>query len=542
MSNEKTCFVIMPYGGNDEVARKRYTGVYKSIIAPAAKKAGYKPKRSDIENSPGNITHDIINDLATSEMVIADLTSANPNVFFELGIRHAFRKSGTVHIIDTSHDIPFDIKNYRAIEYSTELADISPAIELISEAIRKRENSPEKSDNPVHDAISDLPMNILFAGDTALKDQIEKLQDRTDILEKKNKLLQARIYDLDPSEGYKEEEEIDIDKLFDEADKIRLSTGENALLRLNKALEDGGEEGFIDELREVIKSPYLSANDFMSIAKTCHDHQLLDHRRAVLEVASRNYPNTDQIHLALIDAYDDSPNKIYQTRGRILVEKYLGITHTDKGPDIKHVSKDKDGAFGLLFNFYFRMGKAQWVEAIAKKVKQHGIETALILRNLARAYAEQGENTEAEEMYEYAIEQHPDDDTTYALYGDFLDDLGRYESAYENTEKGIVADPEDGNRYINLAILILNRGYVRNESGGLVGPVDKNTRLKHSIPYFIKALDLGGARHANQITSVLARANAIGIIHKMNNNSLTDDDLDMVSINVTLLKIDGKVA
>jgi len=540
MSHEKICFVIMPYGGNDEVARKRYTGVYKSIIAPAAIEAGYKPKRSDIENSPGNITHDIINDLASADIVIADLTSANPNVFFELGIRHAFRKSGTVHIIDINHEIPFDVKNYRAIEYSTELADISCAIELISEAIKKREDSPEKSDNPVHDAISDLPMNILSAGDVALKDQIEKLQDRTDSLEERNKGLQARIYELDPSEGYQREEIVSIDKLFDEADEVRLSTGENALLRLNTALEEGGENAFVDKLRDVIKSPYLSANDFMSIANTCRDHQLLDYRRAVLEVASRNYPNIDQIHLALIDAYDDSPNKVYQTRGRILIEKYLGVTHSEQGPELKHAKRGKDAGFGLLFNFYFRMGKPQWSETIAMAAKSQGIETALILRNLARAYAEQGNNAEAEKMFEYAIDKYPDDDLTYTLYGDFLDDLGRYESAYDNTEKGIIADPQDGNRYISLAIQILNRGYVRTESSKLVGPVDRAMRLKHVIPYLSKAIELGGTRHFNQITSILARANAINIIQKMNNNSISEEDYDATSINETLAKIKAK--
>jgi tetratricopeptide (TPR) repeat protein len=362
-------------------------------------------------------------------------------------------------------------------------------------------------------------------------------------LEEKNKSLQTRIYELDPSEGYKEEEDVNIDKLFDEAEEIRLSTGQNALLRLNTALEEGGEDAFIDKLREVIKSPYLSANDLLSIANTCREHQLLDHRRAVLEVASSNYPNNDQIHLALIDAYDDSPNKIYQTRGRILIEKYLGITHTEHGPEMKQlINKDRDTGFGLLFNFYFRMGKYQWVEAIATAAKQLGLETATVLRNLARAYGAQGKNVEAEEMYKYAIEQHPDDDTTFAFYGDFLDDLGKYESAYENMEKGIVGDPEDGGRYVNLAILILNRGYVINADGKLAGPVDGNMRLKHAIPFFVKAIDLGGPRYLNQITSVLVRANAIKIIHKINENALSDEDYDTTSLNATLAKIKSKMA
>jgi tetratricopeptide (TPR) repeat protein len=542
MSNRKTCFVIMPYGGSDEAARKRYTGIFKTIITPAAEAAGYKAKRSDIENSPGNITHDIINDLASADMVIADLTSANPNVFFELGIRHAFRKSGTVHIIDVTHEIPFDIKNYRAIEYSTELADIPLAIEQIADAIRKREGSPEKSDNPVHDAITDLPMNIRSAGDSALKEQIEKLQDLSNTLEEKNIALQARLYELDPSEGYNETENYSIDNLFDEAEEIRLSTGENALLRLNAALEQGGEEAFIKTLRDVIKSPYLSVNDFMSIADTCREHQLPDHRRVVLEVASKGYPNNDQILLSLIDAYDDSPNKVYQNRGRILIENYLGISHSEQGLTIERSNKAKDAGFALLFNFYFRMGKHEWIEAIASAAKDFGLETAVILRNLARSYASQGKYQAAEEMYKYAVEMHPEDDTTYAFYGDFLDDLGRYDSAYETTEQGVLADPNDGNRFINLAIQILNRGYVRDADRKLVGPKDMKTRLKHAIPYFVKAMDISGQRHLNHIISLLARANAIHIIPKLQTGALSDEDYDATSLDFTLEQIESKVA
>lgn len=534
----KTCFVIMPYGGDDEVLRKHYTGVYNSIIEPAANKAGYRAKRSDIESAPGNITHDIINALASAEMVVADLTSANANVFFELGIRHAFRKSGTVHIVNKSNDIPFDIKNYRAIEYSTELADISNAINLIADAIRKREDAPEKSDNPVHDALLDLPMNILLAGDPALKEQIEKLQDRTDALEQQKERLQSRIHELDPSKRYGEESgEIDIDKLLDEADSIRLSTGENALLLLKTALEEGGEEAFIKKLRDVLKSPYLSAEDLLAIANMCRELQLIDHRKAVLELASKNYPNLDEVHLALIDVYDDSPNRVYQQRGRILIEEYLGISHDDDGPSLETVDRSKADGFGLLFNFYFRLRKPQWVETIARAAKEDGIENALILRNLARAMAEQRRVVESEQMYKYAIEKFPDDDTTYALYGDFLDDQGKYEPAYGNTEMGIIADPDDGGRYMNLAIQILNRGYVRNAEGELIGPVDKSIRVKHAIPFFLKAIELGGPRFFNRITSILVRSDAVQIAHKMNNNSISERDYEISSFNTVLEKI-----
>jgi tetratricopeptide (TPR) repeat protein len=537
---DKICFVIMPYGGSDESAKKRYTGIYQSIIAPAAARAGFRAKRSDLESSPGNIAHDIINELASASMVIADLSSANPNVFFELGIRHAFRKSGTVHIINKEHSIPFDVKNYRAIEYSTELADISTAIDQIYDAIQKREESPERSDNPVHDAIADLPINILAAGDHALREQIKQLQIRIDKLDDMNHKLQARIYELDPSESYKseEEEDISIDKLFDEAEKIRLSTGENALLRLTQQLEEGGQDAFIDSLRATIKNPYLSAYDFLSIARICSNQQLLDHRRAVLEVASMNYPNNEDIHLALIDAYNGSPNKVYQARGRVLIEKYLGITHTGEGPKlVNNISKKKADGLSLLFNFYYRIAKPEWVEAIAIAAKQQGLDTAIVLRNLARAYEEQGNNEDAEKMYLYAIEQHPRDDTAYVWYGDFLDTLGKYAPAYENTEKGILADPDDGSRFLGLGQLILARGFVRDSNKDLIGPVDREIRLKHAIPFFVKALELGGQRSVNSITSLLVQVGAIPMVEKIIGKTLLPEDYDLSSFNAVLAKL-----
>src|ERR1041385_355095 len=189
------CFVIMPYGGSDEKLHRHYAGVYQSIILPAASKAGYDVKRSDIANEPGNITHDIIRDLSEADIVIADLTAANANVFFELGVRHAMRKSGTVHIIDQNHQVPFDIRDYRAITYSTELADLPGVIDQIVAAIRKREDQLTRSDNPVHDALPTLPVDIRITGDEALKNELQKLQDMVSALQTEKENLLSKLSD-----------------------------------------------------------------------------------------------------------------------------------------------------------------------------------------------------------------------------------------------------------------------------------------------------------------------------------------------------------
>ncbi len=154
-----TCFAIMAFGGGDEEVRRHSMGVYQSIIVPAATKAGFIAKRADLFSKPGNIVHDIVDELIHADIVIADLTHINFNVGYDLGIRHAFKTSGTIHIADISkaRELPFDIAQYRVVGYSTNLADIPQTIEQIADAINKRVAYPDRPDNVVHDAISELP-------------------------------------------------------------------------------------------------------------------------------------------------------------------------------------------------------------------------------------------------------------------------------------------------------------------------------------------------------------------------------------------------
>src|SRR6185295_14425592 len=98
------------------------------------------------------------------------------NVFFELGIRHAFHKSGTVHIVDATHPLPFDVRHYRVIPYSTDLSDLPDVINLVADAMKKREDQPMRADNPVHDAIASLPADIRNTGEAAFKKQLEEVQ------------------------------------------------------------------------------------------------------------------------------------------------------------------------------------------------------------------------------------------------------------------------------------------------------------------------------------------------------------------------------
>src|SRR3989339_2254786 len=92
MSEQKSCFVIAPIGEPDSDTRKRSDQVLKHIIRPAVEACGYKAVRADEIDKPGIITSQVIQRVVDDPLVVADLTESNPNVFYELAIRHALRK------------------------------------------------------------------------------------------------------------------------------------------------------------------------------------------------------------------------------------------------------------------------------------------------------------------------------------------------------------------------------------------------------------------------------------------------------------------
>lgn len=87
----------------------------KHVLSPVLKKMKYKPIRADQIPKAGLITTQIINLIIESPLVIADLTGGNPNVFYELAIRHATRKP-YIQIIAKGEKIPFDIGSVRTVE------------------------------------------------------------------------------------------------------------------------------------------------------------------------------------------------------------------------------------------------------------------------------------------------------------------------------------------------------------------------------------------------------------------------------------------
>jgi hypothetical protein len=118
---EKTCFIIMPISAQAEYAVDHFGQVYDYLIKPAVTEAGYKPVQADEVRSANLIHLDILRHLLNADLALCDLSSLNPNVMFELGIRQAFDKP-VVLIKDTLTRSPFDISPIRYAEYDAALS------------------------------------------------------------------------------------------------------------------------------------------------------------------------------------------------------------------------------------------------------------------------------------------------------------------------------------------------------------------------------------------------------------------------------------
>ncbi|KAF5427225.1 MAG: Tetratricopeptide (TPR) repeat [Candidatus Methanomarinus sp.] len=107
-------FVAMPFGTKEKID---FNKVYEDFIKPALEKEGFDVFRADEEIKAGNIRTDMFQELLLADLVVADLSIDNPNVWYELGVRHGLRARGVIQINCQRDYMPFDVYTDRALRY-----------------------------------------------------------------------------------------------------------------------------------------------------------------------------------------------------------------------------------------------------------------------------------------------------------------------------------------------------------------------------------------------------------------------------------------
>lgn len=146
---QKTCFVVAPIGKEGSPIRKRSDKVLR-ILQEALSPYGYEPVRSDQIAKPGMISHTMIQLLAEAPLVVADLTGANPNVYYELAIRHAVKKP-IIQLIAKGEKLPFDVGDMRTIPI--DMSDMLQAVADIKDSVEEIEKPAYEVTTPISMAL-----------------------------------------------------------------------------------------------------------------------------------------------------------------------------------------------------------------------------------------------------------------------------------------------------------------------------------------------------------------------------------------------------
>jgi hypothetical protein len=156
------CFVLMPFGKKPDSSGRLidFDAVYADVLRPAIVAAELDPVRADEEQAGGIIHKPMFERLILCEYAVADLTTANANVFYELGVRHAVKPFTTVPVFAASGGrLPFDVAPLRALQYELG-SDGKPASVTASRDALQQLLAAAKAgnvDSPVYQLVEGFP-------------------------------------------------------------------------------------------------------------------------------------------------------------------------------------------------------------------------------------------------------------------------------------------------------------------------------------------------------------------------------------------------
>jgi hypothetical protein len=191
MNYHALCFVDMPFGQKPDLKSGvvvDFDQIYNEAIKPAIEACGLEALRGDEERTGGIIHGAMFARLLLAEFVVADLTLANPNVFYELGIRHAARPFTTVPIFANVSALPFDVALVRAVGYELKKGKLTKAAaqklkSQLSKRLSDAISGAATHDSPLFQLIPKFPgIDLPEEVTETFKDRIRRAEEFREML------------------------------------------------------------------------------------------------------------------------------------------------------------------------------------------------------------------------------------------------------------------------------------------------------------------------------------------------------------------------
>ncbi|WP_211868542.1 hypothetical protein [Pseudoalteromonas sp. M8] len=196
VKKKKKCFIVTPIGAEGTEVRRSADGLIDSVIKPVCEKLELEVYVAHRIETTGSITGQVLEHVLEDDLVIANLTTLNPNVMYELAVRHSVRKP-VISLAQDGTNLPFDISDERTIFYHNDMAGVhrlTPILEkMICEALE--DNEP---DNPVYRAAKSQVMKETHPQEDFQSYILERLERFESLLQANNSIStdKSRLRDI----------------------------------------------------------------------------------------------------------------------------------------------------------------------------------------------------------------------------------------------------------------------------------------------------------------------------------------------------------
>lgn len=263
--NNKKCFVMMPFSTPPGYEEGHFQKIYDHIIMPSVKSAGFEPVRVDKNILSTDIVTKIFQGLTECDMAICDLSSRNPNVLYELGIRQAYNKP-VLLIKDEKTEHIFDVGGLTTLPYNSNrlYENVIDAVDRISKALKEHDDNSENVINIIKGRLggnfqaSEIPTYESMDSDDRILNLLKSLIDDVDSIKQ-----QINLRNVD-SENDKNSN-ISLDqrkKLIDMLDFLFALKSTAVTKRTNKAVNS-----LIDEINIYLEEDYFTIASFNNLEK-----------------------------------------------------------------------------------------------------------------------------------------------------------------------------------------------------------------------------------------------------------------------------------
>jgi tetratricopeptide (TPR) repeat protein len=474
-TGDKVCFVIMPIRHEGTTDYDHFRALYNELSPPIANR-GYRVVRADDIQRGGAITKDILLALAQADLVVADLTDLNPNVFYELGVRHSLRGKGTVLIVDEvrTPDVPFDLGAYRVIKFRAELTGLAKLRAALDSYLDTLDRLDEAEwDNPVHDFMPELPMDALAAASGSAEGKLRK-----EISRLRTQLTRyAERYGVDIGTAHDESASPQAVVAAALADaRARVLPGD----LLNQA-EEAASRGDPVELISVVgralesNAAPLSERQLMRLAAFTTQLDLTQVTGAVFDCAVRTYPRDTSLRAAQLGffAHAADPQLRARARTELLQEIGIGVLQNDESELPDSVDEEALGRIGMALDAFQIDDLHDDALRLTTKLIAKRPDSTRALRAHARALENVGRREEGLEWYRRAVRCSDVDGQSCTWMGSELHNRGRSVDATEAYLLGCRVDIDDADGFSQAA---------DDLSSALIDAIGPNDAARRSLP------------------------------------------------------------